>query len=168
MSEITIFSRSAPCSTKAALKEREMKYQDLTSRIRLGELLPAIKGYIQRAQWVSKAEIARGRFQGVFRSLTETSKAASERLLNQDFERRFNEECHKLRALASALASSRDHDKMNGEAAVHCRHQESTARFLRRRGPILYKVMHSRSLKSEVELCSCSNSLKQFSQFRRN
>jgi recombinational DNA repair ATPase RecF len=43
------------------------------------------------------------RFQGTLKSLTDASKAASEQLLNQDFEKRFREECEALKAPAVTL-----------------------------------------------------------------
>lgn len=81
-----------------ALKQRETRFAELRARLRLQALLPQIEDHVQRAQWANKAEVHSRRFQGIFRSLTEASKSASEKLLNQDFERRFNEECEKLRA----------------------------------------------------------------------
>jgi hypothetical protein len=80
------------------LKDRESKLLDISSRLRLRDLLPQIEEYVGRAQWVDKAKNHAKRFQGILRTLTDTSKVASEKLLNLDFERRFQAECELLRA----------------------------------------------------------------------
>jgi hypothetical protein len=80
------------------LRERERRLLDLESRLKLGALMPLIEKVVEQAKWVDKARIQQRRFQGLLRSLTETSKVASEQLLNRDFERRFIEECKTLRA----------------------------------------------------------------------
>ncbi len=82
----------------AALKEREERLLEFTARLRLAERLPDIERFVEEAQWVNKANIVAKRFQNIFKSLTDASKSASEKLLNQDFEKRFREECQKLRA----------------------------------------------------------------------
>jgi integrase len=64
----------------------------------LADRLPEIEHYVSEAQWVTKAGIVGRRFQAVFKSLTDASKSASERLLNQNFEKRFRRECERLRA----------------------------------------------------------------------
>ena len=80
-----------------ALKEREARLRELTARSRLAERLPDLEHFVEEAQWVNKANIVGKRFQNIFKTLTDASKTASERLLNQDFEKRFREECKKLR-----------------------------------------------------------------------
>jgi len=65
--------------------------------------MPQIEKTVEQAKWVDKAKIQQRKFQGLLRSLTETSKIASEQLLNRDFERHFNEECKTLRAPAVTL-----------------------------------------------------------------
>jgi hypothetical protein len=62
--------------------------------------LPQIEKAVEHAKWVDKAKIQQRKFPGLLRSLTETSKVASEQLLNRDFERHFTEECKILRAPA--------------------------------------------------------------------
>ncbi len=81
-----------------ALRERESGLLELSSRLRLADRLPDTEQYVSEAQWVNKAGICGKRFQTVFKSLTDASKSASDKLLNQNFERRFREECKKLRA----------------------------------------------------------------------
>jgi hypothetical protein len=81
-----------------ALRERQGKLLNLESRLKLAELIPQIEKAVEQAKWVDKAKIQLRKFQGLLRSLTETSKIASELLLNRDFERYFTEECKTLRA----------------------------------------------------------------------
>lgn len=80
------------------LREREAQLLDIESRSRLAGLLPEIEKFVGRAKWAYQAQIQSGRFQGILRSLTDTAKAASEELLNRDFERRFTNECTTLQA----------------------------------------------------------------------
>jgi recombinational DNA repair ATPase RecF len=86
-----------------ALRERQGKLLDLESRLKLAALMPQIEKAVEQAKWVDKAKIQQRKFQGLLRSLTDTSKVASEQLLNRDFERHFNEECKTLRAPAVTL-----------------------------------------------------------------
>jgi hypothetical protein len=86
-----------------ALTERKRKLLDLESRLKLAALMPQIEKMVEQAKWVDKAKIQQRKFQGLLRSLTETSKVASEELLNRDFERHFTEECMTLRAPAVTL-----------------------------------------------------------------
>jgi len=86
-----------------ALRERQTKLLDIESRIKLAALLPQITTAVDQAKWVDKARIQQRKFQALLRSLTETSKLASEQLLNKDFERHFNDECKVLRAPAVTL-----------------------------------------------------------------
>jgi hypothetical protein len=80
------------------LKERQAQLLDIEARQKLAKLMPEIEKYVGAAKWVDQAKIQARRFPGILRSLTEASKAASQELLNGDFERRFLEECRKLRA----------------------------------------------------------------------
>lgn len=86
-----------------ALHERQGKLLDIESRLKLAGLMPLIEKAVEQAKWVDKATIQQRKFQGLLRSLTETSKVASEQLLNRDFERHFTEECKALRAPAVTL-----------------------------------------------------------------
>jgi hypothetical protein len=81
-----------------ALKERQTKLLDIESRLKLAALLPQIDKAVEQAKWVDKAKIQQRKFPVLLRSLTDTSKVASEQMLNKDFERHFNEECKSLRA----------------------------------------------------------------------
>jgi len=86
-----------------ALGERQGKLLDIESRLKLAALMPQIEKAVEQAKWVDKAKIQQRKFQGLLRSLTDTSKIASEQLLNRDFEKYFNEECRALRAPAVTL-----------------------------------------------------------------
>jgi energy-coupling factor transporter ATP-binding protein EcfA2 len=86
-----------------ALRERQAKLVDIESRLKLAALLPQIDKAVDQAKWVDKAKIQARKFQGLLRSLTDTSKLASEQLLNKDFERHFAEECKTLGAPAVTL-----------------------------------------------------------------
>jgi recombinational DNA repair ATPase RecF len=86
-----------------ALRERQGKLLDLESRLKLAGLMPQIEKSVEQAKWVDKAKIQQRKFQGLLRSLTETSKVASEQLLNRDFERHFADECKALRAPSVTL-----------------------------------------------------------------
>ena len=90
-----------------ALRERQAKLLDIESRLKLAALLPQIEKAVDQAKWVDKAKIQQRKFQALLRSLTETSKLASEQLLNKDFERHFTKECKALRAPAGDAAVSR-------------------------------------------------------------
>ena len=71
--------------------------------MKLVELMPRIEKAVEHAKWVDNAKIQQRKFPGLLRSLPETSKVASEQLLNRDFERHFTEECKILRAPAVTL-----------------------------------------------------------------
>lgn len=86
-----------------ALHERQGKLLDLEARLKLESLMSQIEKAVEQAKWVDKAKIQLRKFQGLLRSLTETSKVASEQLLNRDFEQHFTEECKALRAPAVTL-----------------------------------------------------------------
>lgn len=80
------------------LKEKRAVSADFAARAKMSQLLPQIEGLVQKAKWTAKAGVYSKGFQSIFRTLTETSKAASQQLLNQDFEERFQQECQNLRA----------------------------------------------------------------------
>jgi hypothetical protein len=62
------------------------------------DLLPQIEKRVAEAKWVSRANIVKNGISAVLRSLTDAAKEASDDLLNKGFEKRFQEECSKLRA----------------------------------------------------------------------
>lgn len=98
LSQLETDLRQRSGERQSALRERQARLLDVSSRIRLADRLPEIEHYVSEAQWVTNAGIVGRRFQAVFKSLTEASKSASERLLNQNFEKRFRRECERLRA----------------------------------------------------------------------
>ena len=83
---------------KTLLTTESAKLRDLQDRITLSELLPSIRNHVANAKWASRAKKILDRFRALGRSLTDTSKLASEQLLNHDFESTFTEECKSLRA----------------------------------------------------------------------
>ncbi len=74
------------------LAEASATLRELEARLKLRELMPEVRKHIERAKWAVKAGAVLAGFQGLLRSLTMAAKAASEELLNQDFERLFAEE----------------------------------------------------------------------------
>jgi hypothetical protein len=86
-----------------ALAKATKEYAQLKDRITLGQRLAAISDQVNAARWDSRAGTLAGRIPSVLRSLTETSKVASQDLLNTDFATRFQTECRALRAPEVAL-----------------------------------------------------------------
>lgn len=85
-------------------RQRELpRFRLLEARLTLRDLMPQIQGHVEAAQWVDRAGQVLKRIQVMSKSLTDSSKAASEQLLNQDFEARFREECRTLKAPAVTL-----------------------------------------------------------------
>ena len=108
-----------------ALRERETKLLDIESRLKLQTLLPEIEKFVEDAKWVDKAKIQQQKFQGLLRSITESSKAASEELLNRDFERHFDDECKRLRAPAVTLQFPGRQGQVTRKKAVAIGHKPS-------------------------------------------
>jgi AAA domain-containing protein len=109
-----------------ALRERQGKLLDLESRLKLAGLMQQIEKAVEQAKWVDKAEIQQRKFQGLLRSLTETSKVASEELLNRDFERHFGDECKALRAPAVTLQfPGRQGQVSRKKGVAGCEHRPS-------------------------------------------
>lgn len=90
---------------EAALAKESAKLRELEDRLNLKQHLPQIRTHVENAKWANRADdLLRTRIRSLLRSLTDTSKLASEDLLNQDFERRFKEESEALRAPRVKLA----------------------------------------------------------------
>jgi energy-coupling factor transporter ATP-binding protein EcfA2 len=85
------------------LREITTKKTLLEARLTLRGLLPAIEAYVERAKWVSRAETILSRLKVSMKALTDASKLASKRLMNQDFERHFRKECESLNAPTVSL-----------------------------------------------------------------
>jgi len=89
----------------AALAKESVKLRELEDRLTVKQHLSAIRTYVEKAKWASRADdLLRTRFRTILRNLTETSKIASEDLLNQDFEKHFKKESEALRAPPVNLA----------------------------------------------------------------
>lgn len=95
------------------LDERRARLAALEARVTLARLLPEIRDHVESAAWSHRLHILLARFSALLRSLTETSKVASQEILNRDFERVFYEECRRLRAPNVTL----DFPGRRGEAA---------------------------------------------------
>lgn len=81
-----------------ALRRKQVDLIELQSKKTANALLAQIERQVSDAKWVSRANIVRNGMSAVLRSLTDAAKEASEELLNKGFERRFHEECGRLRA----------------------------------------------------------------------
>ena len=95
------------------LAESQAQMNDLDARIRLSTLMPDIRQHVEQAQWADRLKTLLGSFQRLLRGVTDTSKAASEALLNRNFEQAFQRECERLRAPTVTL----DFPGRRGEAA---------------------------------------------------
>jgi len=93
--------------------EESAKLRNLEARLELKNVLPQIQEHVGSQKWCEKVRTILARFQALQRSLTDQSKVASEQLLNQDFQRLFEDECTALRAPAVSL----DFPGRRGEAA---------------------------------------------------
>jgi energy-coupling factor transporter ATP-binding protein EcfA2 len=81
-----------------ALKKKQTELIELQGKKAANNLLPQIEKRVSDAKWASRANILKNVMSGVLRSLTDAAKDASEELLNKGFEKRFQDECLKLRA----------------------------------------------------------------------
>jgi hypothetical protein len=81
-----------------ALAEAKAKKEELEARATLRGLLPSIEAFVTKSKWESVAHGVLRRLKTIAKALTDTSKQASERLVNQDFERYFRAECGSLNA----------------------------------------------------------------------
>lgn len=81
-----------------ALRERKRELAELTAAGELGKSWPTIQAQVERAKEADKLRVLGGKFTALGRSVTELAKAASDQLINQNFEKLFVEECRALRA----------------------------------------------------------------------
>lgn len=81
-----------------ALAEEQARLRQIEARLTLRELMPAIRDHVEAARWADRAGSYLRPFQGIKRSLTDTSKQASTEVMNRDFQRRFEAESEALRA----------------------------------------------------------------------
>jgi len=90
--------RKQGAERERALADEQARLRQLEARLTLRELMPAIRDHVEAARWADRAESFLRPFQGVKKSLTETSKQASAEVMNRDFQRRFEAESEALRA----------------------------------------------------------------------
>ena len=83
---------------QAALQRKQAELTELKGKKAANALLPRIEQHVAAAKWVGRATIVRNNIPTLLRSLTEAAKEASKELLNRDFEKRFTQECRRLRA----------------------------------------------------------------------
>ena len=80
------------------LVDAQANERNLVARIRLKSNLEGIESFIGNAKWVTGLKTVTSRFPATQTSLTLASKEASQRLLNDNFDIEFKEECKNLRA----------------------------------------------------------------------
>jgi len=90
--------QSSVAERQTALKAKQVELAELQAKKTAKALLPQIEKRVADAKWVGRANIVKNNLSGVLRTLTEAAKNASEELLNNDFARRFEAECKRLRA----------------------------------------------------------------------
>lgn len=78
------------------LKKRELA--ELTAAAELAKSWMTIEAQVARAKESDKLRVLAGKFSALGRSVTELAKAASDQLINQNFDKLFAEECDALRA----------------------------------------------------------------------
>jgi hypothetical protein len=88
-------SQLADRATALAKAERDLA--GLNSKLELDRHLPEIRTYVESSKAAARLDQLLKRLPVVLRSLTDVSKIASEDLVNNDFQLRFEEECRSLR-----------------------------------------------------------------------
>lgn len=81
-----------------ALREKKRDLAELTAAGELAKSWPTIQAQVERAKEADRLRVLGGKFTALRRSVTELAKAASDQLINQNFELLFAEECKALRA----------------------------------------------------------------------
>ena len=81
-----------------ALKDVQTRLGELEARIELANAMPEIRSVVAAAKRAHNLSLLAKKLPAVLRQVTELSKAASEQLVNQNFEALFAEECKVLRA----------------------------------------------------------------------
>jgi hypothetical protein len=103
MSERSEALRGRAHEREQLLKDASSKKLLLEARLTLRGLMPSIEVYVGRAKWLDRAGTVLKRLQSTAKTLTETSKLVSERLLNEGFEKYFRDECTILTAPVVSL-----------------------------------------------------------------
>ena len=80
-----------------ALIEKKRELAELTAAAELGKSWATIRAQVEHAKEADQLRALGGRFTALRRSVTELAKAASDQLINQNFELLFAEECRALR-----------------------------------------------------------------------
>lgn len=88
----------ASADRATTLIDLSKRIADIEARNKLCDVITGVKEHVANAKWAAGAEKVSGRFTALLRSLTEAAKSASQELLNQDFERLFEDERKALRA----------------------------------------------------------------------
>ena len=81
-----------------ALKDKRHELAELAAAGELGKSWPTIRAQVERAKEADRLRVLGGKFTALGRSVTELAKAASDQLINHNFELLFAEECKALRA----------------------------------------------------------------------
>lgn len=81
----------------AALETAEGSLRQLTATMELDRHLPEITTFVENAKQAARLDQVLKRLPALLRSLTDVSKLASDDLVNNDFQSRFEEECQALR-----------------------------------------------------------------------
>lgn len=81
-----------------ALRNKKNELAELTAAGELGKSWPTIRTQVERAKETDRLRVLGGKFTALGRSVTELAKAASDQLINHNFEHLFAEECKALRA----------------------------------------------------------------------
>lgn len=90
--------QSSVAERQAALKAKQVQLGEWQAKKTAKTLLTQIEKRVLDAKWVGKANILKTNLSSVLRTLTEAAKSASDELLNNNFARRFENECKRLRA----------------------------------------------------------------------
>ncbi|GAB3275666.1 AAA family ATPase [Sinomonas notoginsengisoli] len=100
--EITQLREQAKDREKALIEKR-IELRELVAAIELAQSLPEIRVQVGRAKESDQLTTLAKPLAGLLRALTDQAKAASDELINQNFDMLFDEECRALRAPALKL-----------------------------------------------------------------
>ena len=94
--ELVLYLNAESEDRQKRLAECRVALRDLEDRLTLSQLLSAIEEHIEMARWVDLASTVARSFQGVLKSLTIATKAATREILSSNFETAFEQECVSL------------------------------------------------------------------------
>lgn len=98
LTELVTSLQTSADERDAEIKKKQRELVELEAKGITKSLFPQIEKRVIDAKWVLRASTVRNGISTVLRTLTDTAKQAGEEILNKGFEKRFREECHKLRA----------------------------------------------------------------------